>query len=745
MKFKLFPKIFTSFSTTKPIFLKATPQKSEQQICQKISQFSLQSPRVLFLNSLGVLQKHCVFMNHKTSSATERDYEQIQKGVISSMKYELETNVKCENFEDINEKLRFLTKLIMDLPLKLWEKCPLLSSLFKDLLAKNLINICDNFSKIFNTDVFSFPQQNAMGQMIAILRILLEKEIFIDNYLDFCNKNLLSQEKSLLMPPDVVLNIKTAILSLIHQKKDFQKLFSIITENKDFILKNSKILSILETDEILRKMEKNSDFIKDSLSFIENNMKFMDFLEIEKYLDFLLSYESNYDNFLISIRNELNIRLISNNFTSKEMKALINLLQRHKNNKNTKMFEVILNKNFQENEHFLTPENIRSLFQAKNIEKIDKNFIDFLQKKYFPNLLKLEDNFSWIFTILAIIFQGKLLNTQLLLSIENQLIENKEKTLKILDLYNFQLLLYLLAENGFTESPLFEFFEEFFLTCYEPSPQEKNLKVYIHIFQITVNSTRPFSKDYFQKLFSIFMNNFIYIVEKANIREISTFLRAFAVFDVSFQGEEYKKMTDSLLFLIKSTNLMEKIEIKESKIEGSLFKMILNHNNCDLFLDDFFKIYQFLFTFQKRFSSDKIFKMYDSIVEKTNFHTFLRVFNSSLHVDIMEILKRMRISFVTEKQIKIYIVDIFVEPNIVIEALGNKHFSRGKKLAKPKDLLKATHLKQLGYCLVEIPYFEFMEKFFTDFEGRRKYVWDKIKDHLPEEEKKKVLLNEKKK
>ena len=106
--------------------------------------------------------------------------------------------------------------------------------------------------------------------------------------------------------------------------------------------------------------------------------------------------------------------------------------------------------------------------------------------------------------------------------------------------------------------------------------------------------------------------------------------------------------------------------------------------------------------------------------------------NSSLEVDIVEILKKMKVNYTVEKQIKIYFIDIFIEPNIAIEVLGNKHFSRDKKSAKPKDLLKANHLKEMGYVYIEIPFFEFSGAFFTDFEWRRKYIFDKLKIFLPE-------------
>ncbi len=100
---------------------------------------------------------------------------------------------------------------------------------------------------------------------------------------------------------------------------------------------------------------------------------------------------------------------------------------------------------------------------------------------------------------------------------------------------------------------------------------------------------------------------------------------------------------------------------------------------------------------------------------------------SNLFIDVCETLTLMGIKFEKEKSINIYLVDVFVAPNIAIEIDGIKHFKRLSTELRPHDLLKVHNLENLGYKVIKIPYFEFRESFFTEVEKRKEYLYDKLK------------------
>ena len=757
MKSKIFFEIYRTFSTSKPLFQKSLKTlNSEKNLCNKIQKISLQHPQKLFLNSLTLLTNKCEFIEISPNVVSEKFYEKIQKEIISSMKKETMENTEISDFEQINELLPVLNKFIDGLPPKLWQKTPLMSNLIKEILTKNISKLIQNFDELLSKKEYNNEHHEIILLFFQISRNLIKKNIIIFDFMEFCNK-FLSKEEVLLRTPDVIVNFKTAILSFSFQKekKNLNEIFSLLEKKSEYVLSNSKIISIIKTLEFFQKIEQSDIFNNLALNYLEKNLKTMDFLEIKEFIDLVLKSDKIKDSIIFALKNELNLLLISSQITNDETKLLLNLLASRSDNKNTRIFEMILNRNFHENPEFMNKRNIQIIFETHKIDKIDRNFINFLQKNYIPNLLNTEkEDFIWVIPILAIIFKRKLLNIPLLLSIERSFVAKKEETIKTMDLYNFSLFLYLLSENGFDESELFEIFEEFFLKNHEnnkmmfvnnemikindkndvSSTKSTNLTQYIYVFKTSVHSIRKFSNEFYRKLFEIFENNFNFFIQKANIKEVSTFLRSLAVFCVSYPENEFNKMMESVLNSMENSGLLEKIIIKETEIKGNYFKIPLeNFRNEFLVLEDFFKIYQFLFTFRTRDSTQNIFKIYDKIVETTNFKNHLTLINSALHVDVMEIIKRMKIPFVAEKQIKIYFIDIFIEPNLVIEVLGHKHFSRVKKIAKPKDILKTSHLKQMGFDYVEIPYFEFMESFFTEFEWRRKYVWDKIKDYMPEQ------------
>jgi len=61
-------------------------------------------------------------------------------------------------------------------------------------------------------------------------------------------------------------------------------------------------------------------------------------------------------------------------------------------------------------------------------------------------------------------------------------------------------------------------------------------------------------------------------------------------------------------------------------------------------------------------------------------------------------------------------VDIFIKPNIVIEASGMDHFDKDSGLIRARYQKRTRQLERLGYKVIDIPYYEWNE---AEERGRR--------------------------
>lgn len=737
MKIDIILKKVFCFSQHKSIFLKPNKIfKIEKLICVEIQKSYLQNQGKSKIESLQLLQEHCNSLNKK-KEINEKDLKLFSKEMILALKnYSEQKNDKL----DIFESLDFLYSLIQTLPTKLWPKTPDLSKLFIELLSNNLINLCEDFKESLSKRSFLINERKIVNVMVNIVEDLLQKEILINPYLDFCNNRIFSKESTLLMLPDLVSKTKIAINSFKAQNKNFDEISSFFLKNKETILKNSYMSSITQTLKFFQNLPSKFSLYEETINFIDKNLDLFTYQDFLIYLEFLITSEKSHPESLVNLKTEIGRKLDEYTIFPSDTKKLMDFIQEHKNNKKIKIFELELYKNLVENKQFLTPQTIQNLFEIQDINVIDKNFIDFLQISYIPSYLKSEDleriEFYWIVCVLRKIYQIKLLNIPLLLSLEKFLMDDKNDIIKTMDLPSFTLFLFLLSENGFLESALFKKFEEYFLNLDENKFNEKSFKSFIYAFQISVNSPQLFSKTFYKKFFGIFLRKRKTLLKNSTLKEISTFLRLISIIWVSRQEIDFRMLIEEILDLgfVSDLELLKSFEIKKNLITATQFKL-LNWKDETISLEDFFKIYQFLLTFKTNSLYDchkDLFESYFSLADSTDFSSFVKIQSSTLEVDVIEIIKKFKIKHSVQKWIKIYAIDIFIEPNIVVEVLGNRHFSRSQKMAKPKDLLKAFHLKKFGYVYIEIPYFEFSGKFFTDFKWRRKYVFDKLKDHLPD-------------
>ena len=735
--------IFKFTQLQKSIFLK--PNKlhdSEKLFCKKINQIINGSLVIPTVNSLKILYNFC---NNADRILKQKDFDKIHTNLLESFQKNAGFSERNEKIEKIKENLDIISEIISKLPENLWLNTPDISNLFLLIMTQNLDNICKDFNEIINREIFSSNQQNIINSMLKILSNLLGKKIFIKSYTNYCNNELFSNEKLILMLPNTISKIKTAIMSFQQENRDFNSLYKILQKNFDLILKNSEILSIIDFLEFLIKIDKNSVFFNEILLFLKKSLKEMNFFEIIHYLQFLLTLEdsSEVDNSFTLLRSHINICIASNSLSNDEMKLFFNMLKTHKSNKKAKLFQMNLYKNFVENKELMTSENIENFFQIMKFESIDKNFIEYLQMEYIPLYMKNENykniEFHWILTVLRKAFSFRSLHMPLLSDIERYFIDNYDKIKENKDfLTNLTFLLSLLSINGFDESSLFKRLEDSFM-IFQNNCNEKVYKNLLYTLNISVNATsHEFSVGFYNKLFEKLQNN--NILEKFSIKETTSFFRSIAILWVhqaEKKNNDFELILCNMLNFILNSNIFNKIQIKTKKITEK--EIILNNfEGTNLFLEDLTKTYQFLLTFKELLITNKqkdVWEYYSNLVDNTNLKKYAILHNSHLQVDVIEILKHEKIVFSLEKQIKIYFIDIFIEPNIVIEVLGDKHFSRDKKLAKRKDQLKAYHLKKLGYVYIEIPYFEFKGAFFTDFKHRKNYVLDKIKEYIPNNKK----------
>lgn len=471
----------------------------------------------------------------------------------------------------------------------------------------------------------------------------------------------------------------------------------------------------------------------------------MHFLDLIKYLENLMMNPLLNKKSLEIVYENLDLRLSKDQIPTENLQFFFKFLEEKENNQCTKIIERLLYKNFQKNKWLLKSINLMTLFQIRPPQKIDKKFLEFLQNEHLPALLndKFEKiNFIRIIRIMETALEVNFLKIPLLLNVEKILIANEEKVIDHpkMNMFAYLLILKLLTSMGYLESKLFQNFERYFLKKPLLTPFEKNIALYLLVLKISANSIYKFSVQFYKKLFNVFVaSDKDFLMNFASLPQMSIFLRLLSILWVSRSEEtEILRLVENILKRVLDEKFLKNLEISQSQqsIDKKKFE-IYTQKGKKLSIIDFARLQQFFLTFSEKISASPLAKKISEdymMISQKKLPEKKTTYHSSLEVDIYEILNRFKIQYTKNANINIYNVDILIKPNIVVEILGEKHFGRDKKSKIVKDILKTEHLKKMGYVLIEISFFEFSGKGFSDIHWRRNYVKEKLKKYIEIEE-----------
>jgi len=115
-------------------------------------------------------------------------------------------------------------------------------------------------------------------------------------------------------------------------------------------------------------------------------------------------------------------------------------------------------------------------------------------------------------------------------------------------------------------------------------------------------------------------------------------------------------------------------------------------------------------------ASSQIIKHFDTV----DFAPRLK--SSNLYIDVEDVIKKMGVEYETEKRDSVYFIDIFIKPNIALQVEGVKHYTLINRAERHQDLLRDYHLRQLGYKVIKVPFFDFSKTVFTEYAKRKEYL-----------------------
>ena len=102
-------------------------------------------------------------------------------------------------------------------------------------------------------------------------------------------------------------------------------------------------------------------------------------------------------------------------------------------------------------------------------------------------------------------------------------------------------------------------------------------------------------------------------------------------------------------------------------------------------------------------------EIYTEMSSDISKYRFREPTTSTFQKNIVECLKELKYDFKEEHPIGIYVVDIFIEPNLILEINGPSHYTYEQKEITWRKAKKTRQLKKMGYKVAVIPFFEWNE------------------------------------
>ena len=230
--------------------------------------------------------------------------------------------------------------------------------------------------------------------------------------------------------------------------------------------------------------------------------------------------------------------------------------------------------------------------------------------------------------------------------------------------------------------------------------------------------------------YSIMFNDFAKynIEDKRLITQFETFfmrcIRRLTLIDISRLINVITLYLSTNVELI--TALLEKCEAELKQVEGkqSLLEMtpsslIMNFNQGIFTVDLEYKDTINLANYPN------ILSTYEQIMSNIDKIRYVSSVSSKFQGHIAEELNLMKYKFKVEHPVAIYIVDIFMEPNIIIEADGPLHYQGNTREMCWKYKKRQRQLQKLGYKVVIFHHHEW-EQVEGSVQQRFKFISDKI-------------------
>lgn len=662
----------------------------------------------------------------------------------SSQEYieEIESNLKIyeQNFEasfnlDVEKNMEYaleISKSFQSLTPDL--KAMTLRNFIKviDFLIVSTINLCEKQPLIYNSHVIFLNRLLQIQINIARSKVTLPS---LNYFLSYYEKNKKYMEEI----PDPIQNIILLVLFFDFKDeimKNFLKDFDLkemLIKNNNLVFRNSTFQSLICFLNLTHDL-KRIELMNIVLLFFQNNMAKFTFPELFTLLMNLYQLkEDSVKIYLFSFHNELLTRKDLYN----ELKKRENLKMIHRNigeiaQKSQKFFLIIVDF-LEKNKKLLINDLVYNY-----LSNIPNKFLKINLLLLFQNhFLEKNKSLDWKINSLALLAcrldERKYLNIELLKLLDDFLIDKIRIIFSDEEIKNYITFLYLLGKNGFWESQHFARIDLFYLR--QQDLINKNPENALSLFIFGCKSVFTHNVNYYEILFELLFNHMKNLKKNIfKLKDLANFLYSIAIL-IAKHNEREIKQENFIYFMIKTLEKIINSKIIKDFSLKQTNQILGDYLNEKMNIEHLVEIYQYLLTqvifahklnlFSceqydlkeiMRHDNDKIYNQnpvlhdfirFDRYIETLDLMKIMKLKNTNLSISVRELLTKMGLKFKIEHQIKMYFVDVLIEPNFVIEIQGNKHYTRENLSIKPKTFLKKMHLESLGYKYMEIAFFDF--------------------------------------
>lgn len=599
-----------------------------------------------------------------------------------------------------------------------------------DFLLIASFNLCDKQPLPYNSQILF------LNKLIQVQIIIFSSKIMLPSlscFLSYYEKNKRYMEEI----SDPIQNvIFLALLSDI--KNDNIRKFlnnisleEILIKNDNFVFRNSKFSSLVHFLNLTYDAKK-IELMNILLMYFQENMATIIFPELFTLIMTLYQFkEKSVQLYLFPLLNEL----VTRKDLQYELKKRENLKMIQKNigeiAEKSQKFHFVIIDFLEKNKKFLTNELVQCFLSSIPTKFLKNNLLLLFQKHYLEKNKELDWKMSTLTLLAFKLDQQKVLKIEMIKLLDGFLMEKIRVILSNEEINQYITFLHLLGKNGFWESQHFQRIDLFYFK--QQALINQNAISALSIFVFGCKSVFTHRVEYYQKniesLLKYMKNNNIF-----KLKDMAIFLYSIAILMAKFNEKEILQEHESNFITSVFENIIKSNALKNFKLMQT-DQIFGDYFNEKINIEHLLEIYQYLLTqliFAHKmnlFSCEKYslkeivlqeneknynknpalqdFLRFDRFLETLDLKKIMKLKNSNFSIIVRELLTKMGVHFKIEHQIKIYFVDVLIEPNFVIEIQGNKHYTRENLTIKPKTFLKKMHLESLGYKYMEVAFFDF--------------------------------------